>query len=144
MLFWERYKTITAFYEKSTRTVREKYDLTQMQFDILMFLCNNPIYDTAADIVKLRRLTKSHVSAALKDLETRELIGFCYAPDNKKSRHIRILQNAEEIIAAGERVQIEFGEKLFRGFTPEQMQECRDLFHRMFINAEKELESVEE
>ncbi|WP_417407599.1 hypothetical protein [Hominenteromicrobium sp.] len=46
MIFWERQKSLTAFYEACTKPVRDAYDLTQMQFNILMFLHNNPQFDT--------------------------------------------------------------------------------------------------
>ena len=54
MIFWERQKSLTAFYEACTKPVRDAYDLTQMQFNILMFLHNNPQFDTAGDLVKTR------------------------------------------------------------------------------------------
>ncbi len=37
-----------------------------------MFLHNNPQYSTAADIVKVRKSTKSHVSSSLKRLEEKD------------------------------------------------------------------------
>ena len=33
---------------------------------ILLFLANNPEYDTASEIVRVRQLTKSHVSASIE------------------------------------------------------------------------------
>ena len=78
MIFWERQKSLTAFYEACTKPVRDAYDLTQMQFNILMFLHNNPQFDTAGDLVKTRHLTKSHVSTALKELTHHE---------KRRSRH---------------------------------------------------------
>ena len=61
MHFWDMHKTITCYYEKLTKSVCDQYELTQMEYDILMFLYNNPQYRTAADIVKVRKSTKSHV-----------------------------------------------------------------------------------
>ena len=51
MHFWDEHKTITRYYEMKMAGVCEKYDLRQMEYDILMFLYNNPKYNTAADIV---------------------------------------------------------------------------------------------
>ena len=42
MFFWDQHKTITSCYEKVTGSVCEKYQLTHMEYDILMFLHNNP------------------------------------------------------------------------------------------------------
>lgn len=67
MFFWDQHKTLTNYYEVLTRDVCEKYELTQMEYDILMFLNNNPQHNTAAEIVKIRKSTKSHVSTSLKN-----------------------------------------------------------------------------
>ena len=114
MIFWERQKSLTAFYEACTKPVRDAYDLTQMQFNILMFLHNNPQFDTAGDLVKTRHLTKSHVSTALKELEARGWIEAYYAAGNRKSQHLRITKSAEAVIAAGKAAQEVFGKQLFK------------------------------
>ena len=92
MYFWDKHKTITSYYELLSGEVCDRYGLTQMEYDILMFLHNNPQHNTAAEIVKIRKSTKSHVSTSLKDLE------------NKKHICINIFDkiccNAEESIRA--------------------------------------------
>ena len=69
-----------------------------MEYDILMFLYNNPEYNTAADIVRIRKSTKSHVSTSLKVLEDRGLIERRVDPANKK---LHLLQLANEVIEDG-------------------------------------------
>ena len=49
-------------------------DKKETRIYILMFLHNNPQYNTAADIVKVRKSTKSHVSTSLKDLEGKGMV----------------------------------------------------------------------
>lgn len=49
-------------------------DKKETRIYILMFLHNNPQYNTAADIVKVRKSTKSHVSTSLKNLEGKEMV----------------------------------------------------------------------
>ena len=70
MHFWDQHKTITRYYEILMSSVCEKYQLKHLEYDILMFLHNNPQYRTAADIVRVRKSTKSHVSTSLKLLRT--------------------------------------------------------------------------
>lgn len=53
MYFWDKHKTITTYYELLSGEVCDRYGLTQMEYDILMFLHNNPQYNTAAEIVKI-------------------------------------------------------------------------------------------
>ena len=66
MFFWDQHKTITSCYELFTRKVCDRYQLTQMEYDILMFLHNNPKYNTAAVIVYIRKSTISNISTYLK------------------------------------------------------------------------------
>ena len=49
MYFWDKHKTITTYYELLSGEVCDRYGLTQMEYDILMFLHNNPQHNTAAD-----------------------------------------------------------------------------------------------
>ena len=46
MYFWDKHKTITTYYELLSGEVCDRYGLTQMEYDILMFLHNNPQYNT--------------------------------------------------------------------------------------------------
>ena len=63
MQFWEHQKNFFSFYRTCTKEVCQNYDLTQMEFDILMFLANNPQFDTAAENVRIRKMTKSQDTA---------------------------------------------------------------------------------
>ena len=75
MYFCDEHRGITRYYEILKSSVCEKYQLRQMEYDILMFLYNNPQHNTAADIVRYRKSTKSHVSMSLKVLEEKEDCG---------------------------------------------------------------------
>ena len=66
MFFWDKHKTITCYYESLTKAVCDKFDLTQMEYDILMFLYNNPQYNTAADIVKVCLSSRKCIKGARK------------------------------------------------------------------------------
>ena len=136
MHFWDRHKTITCYYEALTRSVCDQYELTQMEYDILMFLYNNPQYNTAADIVKVRKSTKSHVSTSLRFLEEKGLVEKKQSEGNKKHIEIILLDSAQEIVQAGLNVQKEFVQNMFQGFTEEEMVMCKSVFGRICNNAE--------
>lgn len=142
MIFWEKRKAVTALYEKKTRAICDRYQLTQMEYDILMFLYNNPTYTTAADIVNIRRLTKSHVSSALKMLEDKGYIRRFYEDNNRKTAHIEVLKLAEEILQDGYNVQMDFFDTVFWGFSEEERNQYRTLLERIYENVEKGLEEV--
>ena len=83
MYFWDKHKTIISYYELLSGEVCDCYGLTQIEYDILMFLHNNPQHNTAAEIVKIRKSTKSHVSTSLKALENKGFIRKIQSEDNK-------------------------------------------------------------
>ncbi len=142
MIFWEKRKAVTALYEKKTRAICDRYQLTQMEYDILMFLHNNPNYTTATDIASIRRLTKSHVSSALKMLEDKGYIRRYYELNNRKTVHIEVLELAKGIIQEGYNVQKDFFDTIFFGFSEEERNQYRTLLDRIYENVEKGLEEV--
>lgn len=144
MFFWDKHKTITTCYELLSSKVCDEYGLTQMQYDILMFLYNNPQHNTAADIVKIRKSTKSHVSTSLKGLEDRELIKRLQSVENKKHIEIVLLENAMPIIKAGIKAQKDFASNVLSGLTNEEKRICMSVFDKICRNADEYLKNYSE
>lgn len=139
LFFWDHHRTITCYYEKLTGAVCDKYNLTQMEYDILMFLHNNPQYNTAAEIVKIRKSTKSHVSTSLRMLEEKGLIEKRQSEDNKKYIAIILLDKAKTIVKEGTAVQKQFARDILDGLSDEEMDMCKAIFEKIYENAEKRL-----
>lgn len=139
MFFWDQHKTITSCYEMLARKVCEAYSLTQMEYDILMFLHNNPQHNTAAEIVRIRKSTKSHVSTSLKELEGKGLIERIPGADNKKHIEIVLLKKAEPIIENGIKAQREFAKQVLTGLSEEEMRTCKAVFNKICHNADEYL-----
>lgn len=139
MYFWDKHKTITSYYELLSGKVCDKYELTQMEYDILMFLYNNPQNNTAAEIVKIRKSTKSHVSTSLKNLENKKLIERKQSEENKKHVEIFLLDKAELIIEEGINAQKQFAQNVLSGLTEEEKDMCIRVFNKICNNAEEHL-----
>lgn len=139
MYFWDKHKTITSYYELLSGEVCDRYGLTQMEYDILMFLHNNPQHNTAAEIVKVRKSTKSHVSTSLKKLENKGLVERIQSEDNKKHIEIVLLDKAELIVEAGINAQKRFAQNVLRGLTEEEKDMCIKVFDKICNNAEEYL-----
>lgn len=139
MYFWDKHKTITSYYELLSGEVYDRYELTQMEYDILMFLHNNPQHNTAAEIVKVRKSTKSHVSISLKNLENKGLVERIQSETNKKHIEIVLLDKAELIVEAGINAQKEFAQDVLSGLTEEEKRMCINVFNKICNNAEEHL-----
>ncbi len=144
MFFWDKHKTITTCYELLSSKVCDEYGLTQMQYDILMFLYNNPQHNTAADIVKIRKSTKSHVSTSLKGLEDRGLIKRLQSVENKKHIEIVLLEKAMPIIEDGIKAQKDFASNVLSGLTNEEKRICMSVFDKICRNADEYLKKYSE
>ncbi len=144
MFFWDKHKTITTCYELLSSKVCDEYGLTQMQYDILMFLYNNPQHNTAADIVKIRKSTKSHVSTSLKGLEDRGLIKRLQSVENKKHIEIVLLEKAMPIIEDGIKAQKDFASNVLSGLTNEEKRICMSVFEKICRNADEYLKNYSE
>ena len=116
MIFWDNIKSFSTLYEKLSEPVREQHHLTQMEFDILMFLHNDPQYCTASDIVRIRRITKSHVSASVSSLVEKGLLERSHTEKDRKSIRLKLTPAAAEIVSAGTAVQTAYSEILSKGF----------------------------
>ena len=139
MYFWDKHKTIISYYELLSGAVCDRYELTQMEYDILMFLHNNPQLNTAAEIVKIRKSTKSHVSTSLKKLENRGFVKRIQSEDNKKHIEIVLLDRAALIVEAGLNAQKQFAQDVLSGLTEEERHMCIKVFDKICNNAEEHL-----
>ena len=128
-------------YEQMVTPVCKAHGLTYMEFTILMFLANNPQRDTAAQIAKIRQLSKSHVSLSLKGLQAKGLVTGHYFPGNQKTLHLRLTEAAEPVVAQGAEAQKKFGDRLIRGFSPEEVRQLQSLIDRIHENMKQEEEN---
>ena len=83
-------------YQDTVLPVCKKYGLTYMEFGVLMFLYNNPQYNTAAQIVSMRHIPKSHVSISVKSLMEKGLLRGEKCKD-KRAVRLSVTEFAEEI-----------------------------------------------
>ena len=114
--------------------VYEKYKLTYMEFTVLMFLANNPQYNTATQIVRYRHLAKSHVSISIRSLQERGLILGEHKGGNHRTIHLSVSDKARDIIAVGRAAQNKFCEIVFAGFSKEEMEKLQQFTEQVNRN----------
>ncbi len=131
---WEHQNAIKALYSKCVGRVCEKHGITRMELDILLFLANNPLYDTATDMIEIRYLSKSQVSASVKLLEGRGFLRKEYSRENKKTAHLKICELAEPVVADGRKAQESFLAVILEGFAEEEIENMKRYFGRMWEN----------
>lgn len=137
--FFVRYRGIVKLYNSLFMGVLEKYRLTQLEIDILLFLANHPACDTARDIVERRHLAKSHVSAGVESLVNRGLLERSWLEDNRKTIHLKLTERAAPIVEEGRAVQLRYGALLLDGFSEQERETLCSFLERVGENVDAAL-----
>lgn len=124
-------------YQEIFNPVIEKHSLTQMEADIILFLANNPQYDTASEIVAIRRLTKSHVSSSIEKLAQKGLLERNHDEANKKLIHLKLLPAAQPVVEEGRQCQKTFMNILSDGIPEQDLQTASRVLTKMISNIKK-------
>ena len=122
------------YYENSFQDLLEKFGLTRLEAVILIFLHNNPDFNTARDIVELRGLSKSNVSTALEALRLRQYLTVRPDPDSRRVRRIFLREEKRDVVEALVRRQQETLGRLTEGFSPEELAQMQRYLDRMEEN----------
>lgn len=136
--FWNYILSLEKEYGICRKKISAKFSLSSAETDIIMFLANNPGFDTASDISKIRKIPKSQVSMSVNSLYEKKLLEGFYKENNKKSIHLKLTKKADDIVLYGRKVQRAFAEKLFSGFTDDEKAEFTRLYLKICANIENE------
>lgn len=127
-------------YDKKIKGMAEGYGLAPAEVNVLLFLANNPEYDTARDISEMRFLPKSCVSKAVDSLTRR---GFLTSREDEKDRrilHLFILPAADGVVRDAQQNQQEFFSCAYQDFTPDERQTLDALTEKLLTNIKEALE----
>lgn len=137
--FFQQY---TKYCDHQFLPVLDRTGITMREVHVLLFLANNPNYDTARDITVLRGISKSQVSQAV-DLLVAE--GFLTrTPDQTDRRiiHLAISEEGRPLTQECQQIQAFCGEQLVRGMTAEETETLRALFDIVLDNGTRLAEEV--
>ena len=113
-------RSLTKAYNKHLGEVSDSYGLNRMEINVLLFLYNNPGYDTASDIVELRSFPKSNVSKAVDALTGRGYLEGITDKEDRRIIHLRICPPALEAVKAARERQEDFLRFIYRGIKKEE------------------------
>ena len=97
--------------------------LPQTAFDILLFLANNPAYQTAADIVEVRKIKANLVSVNVDKLVRDGYLTREPMPGDRRKTRLLCTEKAQPVIMQGRQLQSAFLQRLF-AHTDRQMQDA--------------------
>lgn len=132
--YWEFTDALESEYHLHRKQVMERFDLSAVEVDVMLFLANNPQYKTAADVSRMKKIPKSHVSLAVKGLIQKRMLRGEPDAGNRKRIRLVLTQEAAEMITYGRQQQEHFVNVLFRGFSPEEAEQYHSYCARIMNN----------
>lgn len=133
----EMRRVLSGLYQELFRPLLKSLGLTQMEADILLFLANNPKHDTAAEIVSVRHLTKSHVSTSVESLAEKDLLDRVHEDGDRKRIHLKLRPSAGQIVEEGRKIQDQFVAILTEGIPEEELRSAGKVMDAMLANIRK-------
>lgn len=111
---------IKRLYDHEMAPIMERYGLTRMELDVLLFLGSNPGCDTAAQIVQLRMMTKSHISKAVEHLTEQGFLTQARDEQNRRRIHLTLTDAALPVVSEAQQAQARVITQMMAGVTPEE------------------------
>lgn len=125
-------------YDTRVSSAGAPFGLSRVETDVLLFLHNNPDYDTAREIVELRGLAKSYVSRAVEGLAEKGQLAHEEDAADRRVVHLRLLPASREPLAAALQAQREFLDTAYRGVTGEEREALGRVLHKIARNLGEE------
>ena len=124
------------FYARQFAPLMEETGLSMREFHVLLFLINNPGYDTARDVTELRGLVKSQVSQAVELLCAKALLHRSPDPGDRRVVHLALTAAGKRLAQQAQTLQSRCYSRLLEGFTPQEEAQFHDLLTRVLDNGE--------
>ena len=124
-------------YSKMIMEVADKYSMNKVEVDILLFLNNNPKYDTAKDIVEI--IAKSYVSKSVDKLVAKNFLSIHADKEDRRVIHLKVENLAGEVIKEALEAQRKYVDTIYNGISKEEEEVLKEIVNKMLSNIKKEL-----
>lgn len=126
-------------YTKKILEVASKYNMNKVEVDILLFLNNNPQYDTAKDIVEVRGIAKSYVSKSIDKLVEKKLLSLNVDKKDRRIIHLKVESSANTVIKEALEAQKNYVDTVYNGISKEEKDILKPIIYKMIKNIKEEL-----
>ena len=123
------YQNFGKFYTWQFTPLLERTGLSMREMNVLLFLANNPQYDTARDVTEFRGLSKSQVSQAVELLVAEGLVSRTPDSSDRRVVHLSLTEEAGPLAR-----QNSCAARLLSGFGPKESDQLLTFLERVLEN----------
>lgn len=125
--------------EKKSEPIMKKNDLRTVELEILIFLFQKIYGDTAKEIIKMKHMSKAHISKSIDNLKSRGFILLNEDYEDHRIVHMELTQKADEVIKESLAVRDECRNIMFRGISEKEQDLINQILKRVSCNINEEL-----
>lgn len=133
-------KKVNEAYKRRREKITEQFNISGVDFDIIMFLLNNPEYYTAKDISEMRRIKPNVLSIHIEKLVSCGYLVREKVPGDRRKIKLVYTEKAEPVIKMGRQMQKDFFKDLLEGLSHEDIDKFRYYIGMLEKNADKMIE----
>lgn len=119
--FYAHVSRLREAYFDALKPLCRKYDLSSGEIAVLLFLANNPRYDTARDICNSLAIKRATVSLHVESLTAGGYLLSTTADGDRRTRTLKYTDAATPIIEEGRLLQRDFLDKMTDGLSAEEL-----------------------
>ena len=139
-VFWKMH--FKELYRLVFEPYGEMYHLTETEMEILLFLRDDSVYNTARDICKMRGIAKSNVSNGIRMLERKGYVSIRIDEENRKIHRLSLTEKSRPIAAELWQIYEECQERILDGITKEEVKAVYSFFEKCDVNVLKEIDRL--
>ena len=113
--------SLHRLYNLTLRDFGRANGLSQTEMDVLLFLHNNPGYDTARDICTYRQLKPALVSLYIENLVQLGFLAREGVPEDRRKCRLVLTEAAAPVVEKGLARQAAFTARMLEGLSPEEL-----------------------
>ena len=115
----------------------QAHSFTMREVNVLLFLANDPCYDTSRDITEYRGISKSQVSQAVDFLVDMGYLKRTADAEDRRVIHLSLTPSGRDVAAQAQALQTRCGQDLLQGMTEEQVRQLSQLWNIILSNGER-------
>lgn len=112
-----------------------EYSLAPNEIDVLLYLSNNPSFNTAKDICKYRGISKSLVCHSVDSLCSRGFLSIKEDPEDRRILRLTLSESSAPVLAKLKKARQQFQASLYQGLSKEEIKAFQSVLESMIKNA---------
>lgn len=132
-------RSILQSYNAKCKPLCQEMGMPQTAFDILMFLANNPEFNTARDIVECRYIKANLVSVNVESLVQEGYLIREKSPGDRRKVRLVCTEKSGSVVERGRQLQSQFTGEMFQNVDGQQ----REAFFQVLRTLEDNLKDMQ-